>query len=85
MEIFRTKIMNNTILWGALWRSDNMLDGKNRHLIYKDGLPHLFRTKKQCAAWIAQEFHYIRTRKDLRLEPYGWKMPIPIEVSITIE
>jgi len=72
-----------SVHWGAMWRSNCKMEGKTRHLIYDNCLPVLFRTKKACQEWIKKKHGYIATRKDLRAEPHGWRMPIPIRVEVT--
>lgn len=69
-------------LWGALWRSNNRLDGKREHLIYENLKPVLFRTRRECREFIKQKYGYIAERLDLQDEPHGWKMPIPVKVKI---
>ena len=69
-------------LWGVLWRSENRKDGVTRHLI-RDGLPKLFLTKAQAQAWISEKYGYFSERTDLRYEPHGWRMPVPVKVSIS--
>ena len=83
--------------WGILWRSENRLDGAREQLlgsVAKDGdfrpagkaqTTMTFRTKRDAAAYIKQQFGYIAERPDLRSEPHGWKMPQPIRVRITVE
>lgn len=72
------------IVWGALWRQRNLLDGKWTHLINRgDTLPALFTTRREARAFIEQEYGYIRKRPDLRGEPHGWKMPIPVRVQVS--
>lgn len=62
-------------MYGVLWRSKNLLDGESEYLMYKDGLPLLFVTKKKATEWIRNNYGYIARRKDLRQEPHGWRMP----------
>ena len=69
-------------LWGILWREENKLDGENSHLIYSDGFPILFKTRKETRNYIKLHYGYIQKRIELRSEPHGWKMPIPIKVEI---
>ena len=69
--------------WGILWRSDNRLDGKCEHLFIRFGSYGLFQTRKACRDFIEEEYGWIRARDDLRREPYGWKMPKAVRVSIT--
>ena len=69
-------------LWAGMWRSKNKLDGITEHLLYEDCIPVLFRTRKSAKAWIDKKFGYIRSRKDLRSEPYGWRLPHPVRVTV---
>lgn len=77
--------MKQTIFyrWGAMWRSKNKLDGVTEHLIFENYSPALFFTKKEAAEFIKEKFGYIATRKDLRAQPHGWRMPIPVKLKIT--
>ncbi len=72
------------IRWGVLFRSDCKLDGKREHLMFENNLPALFVTRKQAREWITKNYGYIRTRPDLRAEPHGWKIPIPVRVKIEV-
>ncbi len=74
-------IMN---IWAAQWRSKNKLDGVSKHLIYKDGQPVLFRTRRECRRFIDKYYSYIAERPDLQEEPCGWQMPIPVKVRIEV-
>ncbi len=69
-------------LWAAEWCSKNLLDGEERHLINRDSVPVLFRTRKRTREWIEAEYGYIRTRADLRKEPHGWSIPKAVKVII---
>ncbi len=69
--------------WGALWNSHNNMDGLDNHLICRKGLPVIFKTRKAAKAWIDETHGYIRDRKDLRVEPHGWRMPTPVRITIT--
>jgi len=44
-----------------------------------------FRTKREASAFIKAQFGYLSKRPDLRAEPHGWKMPMPVRVRITVE
>jgi hypothetical protein len=72
------------IRWSALWHSKNRLNGLREHLCFENGLPALFVTRKQCREWIAEKYGYIKTRRDLREEPHGWRIPRPVRVTITV-
>jgi hypothetical protein len=69
-------------VWGVLWRSRNKLDGIGHALIWHDGELRLFYTRANARAWIEENYGYIRERADLRAEPHGWQMPIPIRVQL---
>lgn len=69
--------------WAAMWRQRNKLDGIRLQLIYSECCtPVLFRTRKDAKAWIDREYGYIRSRADLRKEPHGWRMPVPVKVTV---
>lgn len=71
------------ILWCAEWRSKNKLDGVNQHLMtHRYGKVNLFKTRTDCRKWINKEYGYIKTRKDLRCEPHGWRLPVAVKVEI---
>jgi hypothetical protein len=72
--------------WAAEWRSVNRLDGERRHVIYEQSergtFPALFRTRRECRAFIKAKFDYIRERPDLRAEPHGWHVPQAVLVTV---
>jgi hypothetical protein len=72
------------VLWGALWRSNSKLDGYCSHLLNEDCLPVLFRTRRAARDYIEKKYGYIKTRDDLRAQPHGWKMPIAVQVRVSI-
>lgn len=73
------------VLWGALWRSRNTASGKCQHIINATNcVPALFRTRKEARAFIIRHYGYIRDRRDLRAEPHGWLMPIPVRVKVSV-
>lgn len=73
--------MANHLCWAILWR------GNERHLV---GEPNgttrtkLFRTQSEAKAHIREAFGYIRHRKDLRVLPHNWRMPLAVRVSVNI-
>jgi len=69
-------------LWAIQFESTNALDGHRTHLVFDGGMPLLFKTKRQCLAWIRVNYGYIRTRRDLRREPHGWRMPKSVKVRV---
>lgn len=72
-------------LWGILWRNENNLDGKKEELLYSLGcVPLMFKTRKLARKYISYYWEYLRFRPDLRQEPHGWKMPIPVKVKVEI-
>ncbi len=71
--------------WSILFRSKSALDGERQSLIHgDDGLPRLFKTKREAKAFADLCFGYIRKRPDLRREPHGWRMPRPVRVTIEV-
>jgi hypothetical protein len=70
--------------WGALWYSNNHLDGITRYIIYENYIPALFNTKREVMKFIKDRYGYIAKRKDLRDEPHGWRMPKPVRVKISL-
>ena len=79
----RRFVSANCSAWAALWQSECKLDGKTQHIIHRNLLPALFKTRKQARAYIEQEYGYLRSRPDLQSEPHGWRMPKAIRVTIT--
>jgi hypothetical protein len=75
----------DVILWGALRRSENKLDGVREHLVFEDCLPVLFKTRREAREYIEDTYGYLRNRPDLQAEPFGWKMPKPVRVRIGLE
>lgn len=73
--------------WAVLWRSASRATGRREHLIWSPaGGPYaLFRTRAECRRFIEQEWGYIRERADLRAEPHGWRMPIPVRVRVVVD
>lgn len=72
----------STNYWGVLWRYENKLDGKRSHLLHENGLPVVFRTRRRAIDHIKDKFGYLHMRPDLKAEPHGWKMPVPIKITI---
>ena len=68
--------------WAAEWRHVNRPDGDTSHLLHEDLFPKLFKTRRECRAWIEEKFGYIRDRPDLRAEPHGWRMPRPVLITV---
>lgn len=69
--------------WAAKWRSKNFIDGTTEHFIrFQEGQICVFTTRKDARDFITEKYGYIKDRPDLRKEPHGWKMPIPVRVEI---
>lgn len=43
-----------------------------------------FATRQAARAFIRDRYGYIATRPDLRAEPHGWRLPIPVRIKITV-
>lgn len=70
--------------WAVQWHDDNRLDGCSRHLIWQPPIPRLFFTRRECRAFIEEQFGYLRERPDLRAEPHGWHMPQAVLVNVSV-
>jgi hypothetical protein len=73
------------VRWGLEFRSCNRLDGNRSHIVMRDCMPALFHTRQEARAYAAECFGYIRDCADLRREPHGWRMPVPVRVAVGIE
>ena len=69
-------------LWGILWRQENKLEGRRQYLLYRDRMPYLASTRMEARKIINFHWAYLNYRDDLRREPHGWKMPIPVKVRL---
>lgn len=49
------------------------------------GVPLLFNTRREAREFIETNYGYIRQRDDLKNDPHGWKVPIPVRVKVTVE
>lgn len=45
-------------------------------------VPVLYPTRQLMRNYIVHKFGYIARRPDLKAEPHGWKMPVPVRVTI---
>ncbi len=70
--------------WGLKWLAKSRLDGRTEHLIWKDGEPLVFKTRREARNHAANRFGYIKDRPDLHAEPHGWTFPQVVRVEITI-
>lgn len=67
-------------MWALEWHSKNA-GGERRHIMFHNGLPYLFRTRREALEYREKHFGYIR-REDLRKEPHGWRLPKSVRVGI---
>ena len=72
-------------LWALEWNSRSNLDGEQSHFMYENLLPKVFKTRREARAWAKEKYGYIKTRPDLRAQPYGWRMPRPVRVRLCPE
>lgn len=84
IEFASPRIERPVFRWGVLSRSDSRLDGKREFVMWEAGAPLLFHTRRAARVYIRERYGYIKDRPDLRAEPYGWKTPLAIRVSVTI-
>ncbi len=84
--------------WGIRWSSSNRLDGTEEYLqgaaivasMSAEPLrgctgAMLFRSREECRRFIEDHYGYIRDRKDLHVEPFGWKMPRAVRVEVRVK
>jgi len=75
----------DTFAWGVLWCYEDKIDGHVEHLMERGRVPLLFPTREEARTWIKKHAHgYLRWRKDLRAEPFGWRMPRPVRVEVRV-
>ena len=73
-------------LWGVLWRSNRRATGVPMRLVScGNGIPALFLTRREARAWIKERYGYIPNRPDMHGCPHGWKMPIPIHITVSAD
>lgn len=70
--------------WGVKFHSKNKLDGIRSFFVFENYFPVLFFTKREAMEYIKGRYGYLKDRKDLRQEPFGWRMPKPIKITIEI-
>ncbi len=84
--------------WAIKWRSENRLDGITERLVGRFGqallqvppelagyTTMLVLTRDAAREHIRKHYGYIRARPDLRKEPHGWKMPVPVKARAEIQ
>lgn len=79
------KRKKSLVRWALKWHSKNKADGINEHIIFDNCLPKFFLRRKVARMYANEKYGYIKTRKDLREEPHGWRFPRTIKVRITLE
>ena len=72
--------------WAVEWHDHNRVEGCQRHLQWSPetgpGDYRLFRTRRACRAYIEARYGYIRERPDLRAEPFAWRLPQAVRVTV---
>ena len=78
--------MSDLRAWAVEWPRRTRLNGDQRNLVW-DPIDRyrLFPTRQECRAYIEREWAFLRTRPDLRAEPYGWRMPRAVRVTVNRE
>jgi len=86
--------MKEKTAWAIKCAYDNLSEGYQEHIecdwkrkeATRTGLPWLiFRTRAEARAYREDRYGYLRDRPDLKLEPFGWKMPKVIKVIVSIK
>lgn len=55
-----------------------------QHFLYENFKPCLFMTRREAREYIKCRYGYIKHRKDLRIEPHGWRLPKPVRVEVIL-
>ena len=71
--------------WGLEWYSRNKVDGETRQVMFSNGTPLMFKTRRQAREYANERYGYIKTRQGLRRGPHGWRMPRAKRMTITME
>lgn len=75
--------------WAIMGSSNNRLDGYSEWLLgtYETGMSVLFRTRQEARDYpeLKRYNGMLRRRRDLRIEPHGWRAYRPVKVRITIQ
>ncbi len=71
--------------WGVKFRAKNRLDGNVEYFVFENYLPVLFHTRKEAREYVESKYGYLRTREDLKEEPFGWKMPKIVKVIMYLD
>lgn len=58
---------------------------KPHQVLWENGYPLVFGTRKRARIWAEERYGYIKDRADLRTEPHNWRMPRPVMVQVNIE
>lgn len=61
--------------WGLTWTSED-----SQNPMFADCKPLIFQRRSEARAYAAENFGYIKKRKDLRTAPHWWRMPRPIKI-----
>ena len=72
--------MTEPVRWAVQWRSRY-----TRNLMWDDGMPLLFHTRREAREVIRQRWGYIASRRDLRRAPHWWRMPRAVKVRVVLE
>lgn len=51
------------------------------HLVFDEGYPAMFRTRREARAFSEKRYGYIKKRPDLRTYPHFWRMPKPVRIK----
>ena len=78
--------------WAILWREKTRREGKRSYIIWdatisgeSDCRPYLFETRGKAREFIQERYGYIAKRRDLRAEPFGWKMTKAVRVVVEVK
>ena len=82
--------------WAIKWESRNHLNGETVYFIGVKGNLEptpawlrgyntmVFETRREARAHIKSKYSYIAKRRNLRAEPYGWRVPEAVRVRVSV-
>ena len=67
------------VCWAVRWHTK---EGPEDFIIDNYLAPCLFLSRKSARRFIAENYEYVKLRKDLRQPPHNWRMPKAVKVRV---
>lgn len=75
---------SRVVRWAVFWRSGDGKERGDRHFMWNYATTLTFNTRREARAYIEEQYGYIRTRPDLRQEPFRWRLPEAVRVDVIL-